>query len=56
MVAEAIEAALAHPRSLEEREAMRRQYLEEKSPQRYAEQLLGLLQGQARKNAHGGVA
>jgi len=25
---------------------MRRAYLEEKSPQRYAEQLLGLLQGQ----------
>ena len=46
MVAEAIETALAHPRSLEEREAMRRAYLEEKSPQRYAEQLLGLLQGQ----------
>jgi len=46
MVAEAIETALAHPRSLEEREAMRREYLEQKSPQRYAEQLLGLLQGQ----------
>ena len=56
MVAEAIETALAHPRSLEEREAMRRQYLEEKAPQRYAEQLLGLLQGLARRNAHGGVA
>ncbi len=56
MVAEAIETALAHPRSLEEREAMRRQYLEEKSPQRYAEQLLGLLQGQSEKTTPGGVA
>jgi len=46
MVAEAIETALAHPRSLEERESMRREYLEQKSPERYAEQLLGLLQGQ----------
>lgn len=46
MVAEAIEAALSRPRSLEEREALRRQYLEEKSPERYAEQLLRLLQGQ----------
>jgi glycosyltransferase involved in cell wall biosynthesis len=43
MVAEAIEAALAQPRSLEEREAMRREYLEEKSPQRYADHLLRLL-------------
>ena len=46
MVAEAIETALANPRSLEEREALRRDYLKEKSPQRYAEQMLGLLQGQ----------
>ncbi|MDA2986908.1 MAG: hypothetical protein O2789_04160, partial [Actinomycetota bacterium] len=52
MVAEAIETALEHPRSLEEREALRRKFLEEKSPQRYAEQLLGLLQVQVQ----GGVA
>ena len=51
MVAEAIETALAHPRTLEEREAMRREYLEEKSPLRYAEQLLGLLQGQGQGGA-----
>lgn len=44
MVAEQIEHALAHPRTLEEREAMRRQYLDEKSPERYAQELLGLLQ------------
>lgn len=44
MVAEAVERALAHPRSLEEREAMRQAYLVEKSPERYAERLLGLLQ------------
>ena len=43
MVAEAIETALAHPRSLEERESMRREYLEQKSPERYARSLLGLL-------------
>jgi hypothetical protein len=43
MVAEAIEHAVTHPRSLEEREQMRQQYLEEKSPERYAEQLLALL-------------
>lgn len=44
MVAEAIETALAHPRSLEEREAMRREYLGERSPAVYADRLLGLLQ------------
>lgn len=54
MVAESIETALAHPRSLEEREALRREYLEQKSPQRYAEQLLGLLQGQAQEMKPGG--
>ena len=44
MVAEAIEHALSHPRSLEEREEMRVTYLDEKSPARYADQLLTLLQ------------
>ncbi len=43
MVAEAVEHAVTHPRSLEEREQMRQQYLAEKSPERYAEQLLALL-------------
>jgi hypothetical protein len=43
MVAEAIEHAAAHPRSLQDREIMRQQYLDEKSPARYAEQLLALL-------------
>ncbi|HAN70274.1 MAG TPA: hypothetical protein DCQ36_01615, partial [Actinobacteria bacterium] len=43
MVAEAVEYALAHSRSLEEREAMRQQYLEAKSPAIYAEGLLHLL-------------
>ncbi len=43
MVAEAVEHALAHTRSLEEREAMRQQYLEAKSPAIYAEGLLHLL-------------
>ena len=56
MVAEAIETALSHPQSLEEREALRREYLAEKSPQRYAEQLLGLLQGQAQRKTQGGAA
>lgn len=44
MVAEAIERALDSPVALEEREALRREYLEAKSPHRYAEQLLALLQ------------
>lgn len=48
MVAEAIETALAHPRSLEEREALRREYLEAKSPAVYAGQMLDLLSGTAR--------
>ena len=43
MVAEAIEQALDRQGSIEEREALRREYLEAKSPQRYAEQLLALL-------------
>ncbi len=43
MVAEAIEHRLANPISHDEREQLRREYLERKSPRRYAEQLLGLL-------------
>ena len=44
MVAEAIEQALANPSTLEERERLRRQYLEEKSPARYAQALMKLLE------------
>jgi glycosyltransferase involved in cell wall biosynthesis len=40
MVAEAVEHALAHPMSYQERERERRAYLERKSPGRYAELLL----------------
>jgi len=40
LVAEAIEHALANPVPLAEREALRQSYLEERSPARYAEQLL----------------
>ena len=43
MVAEALEHRLAHPIPHAEREAMRLDYIERKSPQRYAQQLLGLL-------------
>jgi glycosyltransferase involved in cell wall biosynthesis len=43
MVAEAMEYRLAHPIPHEDREGMRREYLERKSPARYAEQLLALL-------------
>jgi len=44
MVAEAIEAALGDPMPAEEREDLRRLYLEEKSPDRYARALLELLE------------
>ena len=43
MVAEALERRLADPLSHAEREAMRIDYIESKSPRRYAESLLGLL-------------
>jgi glycosyltransferase involved in cell wall biosynthesis len=43
MVAEAIERALDSPVAIEERETLRREYLDAKSPLRYVEQLLALL-------------
>ncbi len=43
MVAEAIEHRLGSPVPWAEREQLRREYLDRKSPKRYAEQLLGLL-------------
>jgi len=43
MVAEALEFRLAHPMGHEEREALRLEYIERKSPARYAEALLGVL-------------
>jgi FkbM family methyltransferase len=45
MVAEAIERRLAEPMPHEAREQLRREYLARKSPRRYAELLLDLLQG-----------
>ncbi len=44
LVAEAIEHRLAQPVPLDDREAMRRKYLQEKSPAVYAEQLLSILE------------
>ena len=44
MVAEAIEEALRSPMPSEERERLRVEYLEEKSPERYAQALLRLLE------------
>ncbi len=44
MVAEAIERRLAQPIAHDLREQMRREYLDRKSPRRYAELLLALLQ------------
>ncbi len=43
MVAEAIEYRMANPIPAHEREVIRRDYLDRKSPQRYAEELLALL-------------
>jgi hypothetical protein len=43
MVAEALEYRLGHPIPHSEREAMRADYIQRKSPRRYAEQLLVLL-------------
>lgn len=53
MVAEAIERRLANPISGEEREYLRRDYLDRKSPRRYAEALLGLLTDVATTPARG---
>jgi len=43
MVAEALEHRLAHPIPHAEREAMRLDYIDRKSPQRYAQELMDLL-------------
>lgn len=48
VVAEAIERRLADPIPHHAREQMRREYLDRKSPRRYAERLLGLLDEAAR--------
>jgi glycosyltransferase involved in cell wall biosynthesis len=44
MVAEAIEQAIGAPMAPEDRERLRKAYVEEKSPDRYAQALLGLLE------------
>ena len=44
MLAEAIERVISAPLSPQERERLRKDYLEEKSPDRYAQALLGLLE------------
>ncbi len=43
MVAEAVERLVANPMPLQAREQLRQEYLDAKSPRRYAEALLGLL-------------
>ena len=47
MVAEAIEQAISASMPPQERERLRKVYLEEKSPDRYARTLLGLLEGRS---------